>query len=55
MWLGANDLVKRFNWVWETTRIPVNYTNWDKVWGNPSNTNGNEQCLQMWMKQVRRT
>ena len=54
MWLGANDLAKKYTWVWQNSSTPVIYTNWDIGNGNPSNSGSGEDCLQMWMSQVRR-
>ena len=46
MWLGANDVAKKNTWVWQDSLTPMTYTNWSP--GNPSDTNGVEDCLQMW-------
>ena len=53
MWLGANDLTTKFTWLWQTALKPLSYTNWDTAYGNPSNSGGVEDCLQMWMDKVR--
>jgi hypothetical protein len=45
VWLGFNDLAVEGTFVW-VNGDPVTYTNWDG--GEPNNSNGVEDCAQMW-------
>jgi hypothetical protein len=53
MWLGGNDLAVEGVWVLETSKQPMNYTNWGNYSGfaefssfQPDNI-GDEDCLQV--------
>ncbi|XP_056001586.1 uncharacterized protein LOC125654833 [Ostrea edulis] len=43
-WIGGHDFLQESNWMWITDEV-FNFTNWRA--GNPSNGNGNEDCLDL--------
>lgn len=46
-WLGATDVAQPGTWIWESTKEPLTYTNWE-----PSEPNNPGSCLEMWLDQL---
>lgn len=45
IWLGATDNAKEGSYVWQTSGLPVAYSNWNA--GEPNNCCGGENCAEM--------
>ncbi|XP_063411591.1 natural killer cells antigen CD94-like [Mytilus trossulus] len=45
LWLGGTDIEKEGDWIWSTSQTDLTFAEWGV--GEPSNSNGNEHCLQM--------
>ncbi|XP_063409895.1 perlucin-like protein [Mytilus trossulus] len=44
-WLGGTDIVTESVWMWTTSQTTFTFTDWHP--NNPSNDDGNENCLEM--------
>ena len=42
-WLGANDIQSEGNFVWESSGVPMTYSNWGI--NEPNNAGGDEGCI----------
>ena len=45
IWLGATELQKQGIYAWNSTGLPVGYTNW--YTGQPDRNGGSEHCMTM--------
>ncbi|VDI80948.1 Hypothetical predicted protein [Mytilus galloprovincialis] len=43
--LGGSDIEKEGDWIWSTSQTDITVSDWDV--GEPTNSNGEEHCLQM--------
>lgn len=53
-WIGANDIDKEDNWVWESDESEVVFSNWHR--GEPNSYGGDsgaEDCAEMKMQKSR--
>ncbi|VDH97392.1 Hypothetical predicted protein [Mytilus galloprovincialis] len=44
-WLGGTDIDNEGDWMWSTSQTEITFADWGD--GQPSNSDGNEHCLQM--------
>ncbi|CAC5391768.1 unnamed protein product [Mytilus coruscus] len=44
-WLGGTDIEKEGDWIWSTSQTDIIFNDWSV--GQPSNSKGEEHCLQM--------
>jgi hypothetical protein len=42
-WLGANDIFTEGSWIWSTSGVKMDFSNWQK--GQPDNNEGIQHCL----------
>ena len=45
IWIGVNDILSEGNFVYESDKEPVKFTNWTA--NNPDNARGTEDCAHM--------